>query len=125
MLVGSVVVHDQVHVEIGWNRLLDLAQEPQELLVVADGVMGHPLHVAQARQAHALGDGRVAFASTADQNDLGSLNDRTGKRTGTGYAQEPLNFRITEDQRRHWTTESHGGGAKTLLVIAVIFGTPH
>jgi hypothetical protein len=35
VLVGAGVVHDQVHVQILRNRLLDLAQEAQELLVPA------------------------------------------------------------------------------------------
>jgi hypothetical protein len=33
MLVTAIVVHDAVHVEIGWHRLVDLAQERQELLM--------------------------------------------------------------------------------------------
>jgi len=73
VLVGAVVVHDQVNVQVLRHRLLDLAQEAQELLVpvarsalghhltsgqvqggkqgggaVTDGVVGDALHVAQA-----------------------------------------------------------------------------
>jgi len=35
-----------------------------------------PLANGHARQAHALGDRRVGFASTVGQNDLGTLNNR-------------------------------------------------
>jgi len=72
VLVGAVVIHNQVHIKVGWNRLLDLAQKAQKFLVamawlalgdhlpgghvrggkqgggaVADVVMRHPLHVTQ------------------------------------------------------------------------------
>ncbi len=60
VLVGAVVVDDQVDIQFFWDGLLDLAQEAQELLVpVARSALGHHLpggHVQRSKQ----GGGAVA-----------------------------------------------------------------
>ena len=54
VLVGAGVVHDQVHVQPLGNGLLDLSEEPQELLVpVAGFALGNHLscgHVQGSKQ---------------------------------------------------------------------------
>ena len=80
MLVSAVVVDDQVHVELGWDLLVDPPQETQKLLVpvpglalgdhrtgghvqggkqcggaVADVVVGDSLDVAQTHRQQRLG----------------------------------------------------------------------
>ena len=37
VLVGGVVVHDQVHVQLRWNRRVDPLQKTEELLMPVSG----------------------------------------------------------------------------------------
>ena len=102
-----------------WTQLVMQALQTQFPVALAPLADGH------ARQAHALGDRCVGFASTAGQDDLGALHDRMRERARAGDALQLLNLVIAEEQRWHRTTKRHGTPRETLHILEAISGTAH
>jgi|694.fasta_scaffold03986_8 hypothetical protein len=83
-----------------------------------------PLTDGHARQAHALGDRCIGFASSAGQHDLGALYGRMRQGPRAGDALKLLNLALNEDQRWHRTTNSHRAHGDH-PILTVISGTAH